>query len=605
MSRQQQQPSAKKTQQPPKTDSVKSKKPDPSFTPCFHCPENSDYYIAKQLPPLQKKNCKTPANEKVPTAVGHCEICAAYGLQAGWQAGWRSAMGKTSMLHGNDKAISEDEIARGQAQLPTNFKWKDLADTKEAPGPFNFALDKNQFGETFHLLISAILSPSKIRIGLETASDQQKELLHFYFNSNTAADVLKPDPKLNNGSKASATETISYVFERNRNQARVFRYIRDFMDMGRLVHEPPKNKYACPSYCGKYWINRYLLATQKKKLPKSAAVDRIAVINIRRTPETKSKDAKPLQARMEMTKDNLLNTLQGIIAANRVAQLDKPSANLFSHIILYGDLYPEDAEEVDGKVKKWLQKMKNPGMAIEILYITSPWRVLEPATSGRPNVIHSVINTTWANFKGEKDSFLGGKDGGDIDGIPYQVKVISIYLALQARYGNKLCYIGARSGFLETAAFLGSPVFYYNETNFLDFGDKQRYDDGTVLWDGPRTRALYKNDRMGRAVDALNTLVCIDLTKVVQNAKTKGKEVFVEEQGKRQLMAALYMFMLAHTPSREPGPMWEHRVAMRFGDQEAGDFLKAKWDRCATLWISGEQGNKENVSKDILDLLKL
>ncbi|KAH8666547.1 hypothetical protein BX600DRAFT_435947 [Xylariales sp. PMI_506] len=38
----------------------------------------------------------------------------------------------------------------------------------------------------------------------------------------------------------------------------------------------------------------------------------------------------------------------------------------------------------------------------------------------------------------------------------------------------------------------------------------------------------------------------------------------VKEQGKRQLMAALYMFMLTYTQPEDLGLMWEHRVAMRF-----------------------------------------
>jgi hypothetical protein len=232
-----------------------------------------------------------------------------------------------------------------------------------------------------------------------------------------------------------------------------------------------------------------------------------------------------------------------------------------------------------------------------ILYITSPWQVL----TGEKN-IHEVINNTWANFRGDKDSFLGGKKGGAIDGIPYQVKVISIYLALQARYGNKLCFIGVRSGFLEAAAFLGSPVFYYNETNFIEFGIKQNYEDGTVLWNGPRTRELYKKDRMGRAVDALNTLICIDLTNVVLTKSSKN--IRVANQGKRQLMAALYMFMLAHGPPNQRGPIWEHRVAMRFGTDEDRAFLKAKWDRCATLWSPGAQGDKKNMSTEVQQLIR-
>ncbi|KAI0536806.1 hypothetical protein GGR58DRAFT_514308 [Xylaria digitata] len=453
----------------------------PSFTTCFHLPENEAFYSTEKLPPLHKKNCKTPANQNVPTAVGRCEICAAYGLQAVW----RWATSKSLILSGNEEVISKDDYERGRKHLPSYFQLKrSLVDNKEgAPGIFNLGLDRNQFGETFHLLISAFLAPASIHIKLDDASDQQKELLHYYFNDNNAASVLELVPGPNTGSKASATDTTSYVFENAKNapnQADVFRYIRDFMDMGRLAKEPFNNKYASP--------------------------------------------------------------FRGIIAANCVAQLNGPDANLFSHITLYGDLSLEEAEGTIKKVENWLNNKKKLDMTIKILYITFSWR---------------------ANFKGEKGSFLGGERGGDVDGIPYQVKVIGIYLALQARYGNKLCYIGARSGFLETAAFLGSPVFYYNETNYINFKKTQRYDDGTVLWDGPRTRSLYKGNRMGRAVDALNTLICIDLTNVVQDAENNTKAVFVKEQGKKQLAAVLYMFMLAHKSSGASGPMWEEHAARR------------------------------------------
>ncbi|KAI8635107.1 hypothetical protein F5Y19DRAFT_470158 [Xylariaceae sp. FL1651] len=111
--------------------------------------------------------------------------------------------------------------------------------------------------------------------------EQQKELFDFYFDPNTKPNPLQTNKNLNLASKAEAMDTISYALEINKkNQAPVFRYIREFMDRGFLAGSRYSNKYACPSYYGKCWINCFLQATQNRKLPKSVEVDRVAVINV-------------------------------------------------------------------------------------------------------------------------------------------------------------------------------------------------------------------------------------------------------------------------------------------------------------------------------------
>ena len=300
------------------------------------------------------------------------------------------------------------------------------------------------------------------------------------------------------------------------------------------------------------------------------------MINIRR-PSTDQAPDPESQFRAEMTDSNLKSTIQAILAANIAGMRSASPSFVFTHFILYGDFSTvQEATDVIAYTKKCAEQYQIP--APGMLYISAPWRTLkaDPRTPPLMRKQTELINNCWANFRGDGDSFLGGT----IDSIPMQVKVINFYTALKLRYANRICVIGFRSGFLEAAGFLGIPIFYMNETNVEDFS-YLKFDDGRMLWYGPEARRI--ENRLGMCSEMITTFIAVDVpgpknmptepqSSQKQSAKRKSHEskrpvspestqnVKLESQGKKQLMAALYMYMLSE--DERGNLLWQRRREM-------------------------------------------
>jgi hypothetical protein len=472
---------------------------------------------------------------------------------------------------------------------------------------------KGQFGEMYHILVCAILihDPKRVQIDLSEADPEKRELFEFYAvafpkvltyqNSKEASDA-----------KSAATGNICAFFEQGSTpvlQVWLFEYIQRFMTTRQLILANG-SKYAGTDYSAKYWINRFLLLTGRSKLPKppqrtwhatirlypkdgtsvpppdpvdpAAENARIAVINIRRTSTGQTTNPN-LQPRAEMTNENLKSTIQAILAANVTATKCGSPDVIFTHIILYGDI--GSIQEARDIIKFTEDTAKASSIRAPVVYyITAPWRTLKVDAKVTPAdaKMTSKINDFWANFQGDEDSFLGGA----IDSIPSQVKIINIYLALQRRYDYRLCIVGFRSGFLEAAGFFGIPIFYMNETNIDKFPDLN-FADGQILWNGPYAKKI--GNRLGQCSSCMNTFIAVDVpgpkaiaagkgasansqgkrqTTAAQGPKAtapgKGvsanQDVELNSQGRRQLMAALYMYMLS--AGEQGRAFWESRVGM-------------------------------------------
>ena len=281
------------------------------------------------------------------------------------------------------------------------------------------------------------------------------------------------------------------------------------------------------------------------------------MINIRR-PSTAEAPDQALQPRAEMTYSNLRSTIQAILAASIAAmQSDSPSL-VFTHLILYGDF--STLQEATDIITYTNTTATNNGLpAPKMLYISAPWRTLK-VDSLAPSLIKKQtvqINNFWANFRGDKASFLGGA----VDNIPMQVKAINIYTALKLRYANQICVIGFRSGFLEAAGFLGIPIFYMDETSIAGY-PKLNFSDGRMLWDRPYAQKIV--NRLGECSNRITTFIAVDVpgTKVTATGQGSSSKQSIElnSQGKKQLMAALYMYMLSED---EHGKLlWQRRCEM-------------------------------------------
>ena len=268
-------------------------------------------------------------------------------------------------------------------------------------------------------------------------------------------------------------------------------------------------------------------------------------------------------------------------------QSDSPSL-VFTHLVLYGDFSTlQEATDVITYTNTIAEQydLSPP----KILYISAPWRTLRGDSRPQSLIQKQTvqINNCWANFRGDKESFLGEA----IDSIPMQVKVINIYTALKLRYANQICVIGFRSGFLEAAGFLGIPIFYMNETNTEDY-PHLNFSDGRMLWHGPYTQRI--NNRLQECSIYITTFIAIDvpgpkITATGQRSSPKRslelnsqgkkqpitpgpevtatgqqgpskKNVELNSQGKKQLTAALYMYMLSE--DEYGNLLWQRRREM-------------------------------------------
>ncbi|KAG6361610.1 hypothetical protein INS49_009837 [Diaporthe citri] len=126
-------------------------------------------------------------------------------------------------------------------------------------------------------------------------------------------------------------------------------------------------------------------------------------------------------------------------------------------------------------------------------------------------VIAEKVESLWQDFRRL-----------DLVRLPVQVQILGIWTALCERYGDKICVIGHRSGFVEAAAFTGIPTFYLND-------DRKKLERGSI--DHKRllvdAKAAQNKKRLREASDAMNTLIPVEMLEKHRVEKKDGA------QGKR------------------------------------------------------------------------
>lgn len=484
-----------------------------------------------------------------------CPLCLSYGVR------WKLLAEFPGRLVAKQDAPDPDQwanaIDREAFDKGRNLEilWDDSAQrlsefgiTEAQFNPFVFSVEGGQNGETYHAIICALLtknnkSVEKISIkspgGPEDKTMSLRELCSYYVK-NSMTDDNKPGH-----SKAEATECIAKAFKYlqdigNKQQAQVFAALRASLDDVWLVGKVPV-EYACPSYAGKYWINRYLTLTNQpsRKLPKALNV-KVAVIMVRRNP--KADDSRL------MTQANILECLEAICLANQVAV--RCGELPFTHVLLLNDV---NLDELDVFRRLCARRLEVPPM--QLLYISSPFQKRGVR-----------IDDFWNSFKEEPESPFNS----EIECLPVEAKVFSFFLALQKRYVDQLCYIGFRSGTLDGPSFIGSPIFSLDDTNLKNVSDENdkgfdKFRDMAYLYDADSEAVggTKFKERMDHTAQALNSYVRIEVLQKKKDERVEDdiKEVIqLDGTARTHLAAALYLYMI--TLNGERAPFWTNRIPM-------------------------------------------
>lgn len=464
--------------------------------------------------------------------------------------------------HGQQQAASARDLTPGQRlsekQLVLEYR------PSKDDHAFTVRLEPKQVGEAYHVLICHILleasrgkginlyyAPPSAKDEKEREAERQstveiRRLFHWYQKSDETkiADTV---------SKDMATDVIVAAFRASNShrrmeefysptQFRLFARLLNYLDTCMLQHSHPQlsqradlnEKYFRPSYAAKYLLNRYFDATNQPRLPKNAAVKRMAVIHVRR-------HAKSLIG-FEMDSSRLEYVAQSIARVNQVANALKQLP--ISHVVLYGDF--DDREGADLKknfeeyilseerkmlaarksimklalravVARLTKKEKMKHMKVEVSYLSSPWK--SPSDNFKNT---AKVEEVWSQFR-----------KNDFDHLPILVKTLALWMALCRRYRPKLCVIGFRSGFIEAAALIGIPIFYLN---IKEDGAKDHV-PGQILWKSFKPREL--SNRRRKLSDVMNTFIPIECL----GAKDDKGIYKVKDKYKFELPAALFMYM--------------------------------------------------------------
>ena len=286
------------------------------------------------------------------------------------------------------------------------------------------------------------------------------------------------------------------------NQETIFEVFRGMLDHPYGLFEKEESSmegltlfrdYLRPSYSAKFWLNRYLRDTQKRKLPKRDDVTNLAVIHCRR-------HAASNVGRL-MDDDLLKHIASAIQRANYRANYTHGVR--FSHVLLYGDFVEAEGREMKGVIARafenaaYEEKMglnTTDAPLIEIMYISRPW-LPRGKEDGREDdgENNPKVRELWTRFR---DSAL--------DPIPLQVKVVAIWTMLCKRYGPKICVIGHRSGFIEGAALVGIPVFYFN-------GERPPGHEKTGHILCTPTEQKHCSKRLHKLANVMNTLIPMEI----------------------------------------------------------------------------------------------
>lgn len=151
-----------------------------------------------------------------------------------------------------------------------------------------------------------------------------------------------------------------------------------------------------------------------------------------------------------------------------------------------------------------------------------------------------------------------------------------MWTALCERYGEQICVIGHRSGFVEAAAMIGIPVFYLN--NERESMKTAEGKENRLLFDASAV-SVPENDRLRELSDVMNTLIPVEiLDKVVEKKpkSTESTEILRMRTGlKWELKAAIFMYMCCLRD--EGSPAWTERVQLMH-EVKGRAWLKERFD---------------------------
>ncbi|KAF4465134.1 peptidase m61 domain-containing [Fusarium albosuccineum] len=443
-------------------------------------------------------------------------------------------------------------------------------------GPTPFAakvyLAKNQFGEAFHVLICRLIlehSPGTV-VGVEFEEDpgQFEQLFKWY--------KLDPLPgrtsEFSRGSKAIATQVIAAAFRSFNsgmktifNQDQLFLAIREHLSQPlQPIQQVPLSisiPYPNPSETAQKYLNEYFRIANTR-LPDKSEAGRLAVIHIRGNPAT------PIG--LVMDNENLKYVASSIKWANKACEAAGDKMIRFKHVMIYGDFTWDRGREMADALSRDI------GDGVKILFLTPPWKNdgddKKIESGGKKKIrdenkkMKEEIHRLWEKFCKYESDF-----------VPIQAKILGIWTTLCEQYHPNICVIGFRSGFVESAGFIGIPIFYLNNersknaqgnpgisasdvrsprrkpgqgTSSLRNTKKRAKDAGDRLW---KVVENPKDDRLREVSDVLNTFIPVEALKKMGPNQTAR----VEEGYEDELMGALFIFMCCEfNPPRESDP-WQ------------------------------------------------
>lgn len=510
-----------------------------------------------------------------------CCICFVWGAWEGYAEAWLHRSVKATEAPGveldhqrlEDAAdvmlVFEDIRFAGHPWLlpPISVPLKDSPKNPERFENFGVELKSGQFGEAYHVFICRLLlrgSPIKVDIQFNSGG-QTAELIDLfrwyqipliedgrasvaYVSKSEATRVIAAAFRASNESmKASKGGLIDTSPGTQLSQHALFEHIRDCLGPVGPTTTNPQNlqvptRYFQPCYAAKYWLNRYFRLTRQfddesRSAHLEDSVSRMAVVHVRRS-------ALSLVGRI-MDNETLEYVMRSIEAANMLCREPGKgyAAQVFTHVMLYGDFdYHEGCE-----LKRLFKKKLMHG-TIHISFISRPW---SPA-SKKSTELDRQVDELWKQFR-----------DFNVDRLPVQVKILGIWTALRERYGERMCVIGHRSGFVEGAGFLGIPIFYLN--NERDNITRARKNEG-----GKHSRELHngemlwnafavpnpEDNRLRELADVMDTFIPVE---VLCAERDPSKSIYRVRRGfEKELTAALFVYMCCSLISMQPA--WTARV---------------------------------------------
>ncbi|KAL1852531.1 hypothetical protein Daus18300_012129 [Diaporthe australafricana] len=267
---------------------------------------------------------------------------------------------------------------------------------------------------------------------------------------------------------------------------------------------------------------------------------------------------------------NLDHVASSIAEANSLSRQSKQryATQAFTHVILYGDFDYDEGCKLVERVRGKLVKDKAVDVAVHVSFISRPW---SKSSSGNPTDLGKQVDKLWGQFR-----------DFNVDRLPTQVKILGIWTALRERYDDRMCVIGHRSGFVESAGLLGIPIFYLNNERG-NIPSAEGLNKGELLWDASAVPNP-EHDRLRELADVMNTFIPVEALRA-EPTKVKAKSIFRVRDGfEKELTAALFIYMCCSLKSMRPA--WTARVSMMHGEANSVEHtVDQDWLRERCLYV--------------------